>query len=241
MRQGSPASISVLCAAALLCASCAPAWVPVVGKSPEVQVQSVRSIKTVRVRRIAILPPIDAPAPGNSVAEGATDSMTAELQAQMALEAGWQLVPESDVADAMQGMPPTTAADIRQNAATLGHKVLADAVMYGEIENYKERIGSDYAAASPAAVAFTLYLLDIKSNQVIWSARFSKAQKALSENMFDVVAFVQNSGRWVRAHEIAAEGVDQAVEDLHNKLNLQAEGPSFRIPEYQGKYENPEK
>ncbi len=241
MSQSGLGVISALCAAALLCAACAPAWVPVVGKNPEVQVQSVRSIKAVRVRRIAIMPPIDAPAPASAVAEGASDSLTAELQAKMALEAGWQMVPESDVADAMQKMPPTNAADLKQNAIELGHKVLADAVMYGEIETYKERVGSDYAAASPASVAFTLYLVEVKSSQVIWNARFSKSQKALTENVFDVVAFVQNSGRWVRAHEIAAEGVDQAVEDLHKKLNLQQEGPSFRIPEYQGKYENPSK
>ncbi len=232
---------SALCAAVLLCASCAPAWMPVIGKNPDVQTQAVRSIKTVRIRQIAIMPPIDAPAPASTVAEGASDSLTAELQAKMGLDAGWQIVAESDVADAMQKLPPPTAANLQQDAIELGHKVLADAVLYGEIETYQERVGSDYAAASPASVAFTLHLVDIKSGQVIWSARFSKSQKALTENVFDVVAFVQNSGRWVRAHEIAAEGVDQTVEDLHAKLNLQAEGPSFALPQYQGKYENPEK
>ncbi len=240
MTQGGLALRCAVGAVALLCAACAPAWVPVVGKSPEVQVESVRSIKTIRVRRIAVMPPIEAPAPGSTVAEGATDSLTAELQAKMALEAGWQLVPESDVVDAMQKLPPSNAADLKQNAIELGHKVGADGVLYGEIETYKERVGSDYAAASPAAVAFSLHLVDLKSGQVIWNAHFHKSQKALNENLFDVVAFVQNSGRWVRAHEIAAQGVDQAVENLHSKLNLQQEGQSFPIPEYQGKYDNPQ-
>ena len=48
MNQRALGSISAVCAAAWLCVSCAPAWVPVVGKSPDVQVQSVRSIKTIR-------------------------------------------------------------------------------------------------------------------------------------------------------------------------------------------------
>jgi hypothetical protein len=225
------------CALAMLCAGCAPAWVPVVGKSPDVQVEAVRSIKQVRVRRIAVMPPLEAPAPGSTVADGASESLTAELQAKMALEAGWQMVPESDIADAMQKLPPTTTADIKQNADELGKKVAADAVLFGEIETYQERVGSDYAAASPASVAFTLHLLDLKSGQVIWSAKFEKSQKALTENVFNLAAFIQNSGRWVRAHEIAAEGVDQAVENLHKKLNLQQEGPSFQIPKYQGKYD----
>jgi PBP1b-binding outer membrane lipoprotein LpoB len=225
-------------ALALLCASCAPAWVPVVGKSPDVQIQSVRSIKTIHIQRIAILPPIETPSPGSSVADGASDSMTAELQAKMAIEAGWQMVPESDVSDALEKMPPTTEANLQQNAIELGHKVNADAVMYGKIETYKERVGSDYAAASPASVAFTLHLIDVQNGQIIWSSRFQKSQKSLSENVFDVVSFIQNSGRWVRAHEIAAEGVDQSVEDLHNKLNLVQQGPAFQIPQYQGRYDN---
>ncbi len=233
--------LAVIGATALLCVSCAPAWVPVIGKTPDVQVQAVRSIKTIRIRRVAVMPPIDAPAPGDTVAEGASDSLTAELQAKMALDAGWQVVPESDISDAMQKMPPTNSSNIQRNARELGHLVGADAVLYGEIEDYKERVGSDYAAASPASVAFTLHLLDMKSGQVVWSAHFAKSQKALTDNVFDVVAFVQNSGRWVRAHEIAAEGVDQAIEDLHDKLNLQQEGPSFAIPEYQGRFDNPEK
>lgn len=232
--------ISAVCTAALLCASCAPAWVPVIGKSPDVQVQAVRSIKTIRERRIAVMPPIEAPAPGDTVVEGASDSMTAELQAKMAVEAGWQLVPESDVMDAMQKLPPTNASNIEQNAIALGHNVAADGVLFGEIENYKERVGSDYAAASPASVAFTLHLMDIKTGQVIWSARFSKSQAALTENVFDLASFIQNSGRWVRAHEIAEQGVDQAVDNLHSKLNLQQEVTAFPIPAYQGKYDNPD-
>jgi hypothetical protein len=240
MTQRRLALRGALCVVALVCVCCAPAWVPVVGKSPDVQTDAVRSIKAVHVRRIAVMPPIEAPAPGSTVAEGASDSLTAELQAKMALEAGWQMVPESDVAEAMQKLPPTNAADLKQNAIELGHKVAADGVLYGEIETYKERVGADYAASSPAAVAFSLHLVDIKSGQVIWNAHFHKSQKALSENVFDLATFVQNSGRWVRAHEIAAEGVDQAVENLHNKLNLQQEAPSFPIAPYQGKYDNPQ-
>ena len=250
MNQRAIGWIGAVCMAALLCGSCAanfnpstwstPTWVPVIGNSSNVQVEAVRSIKTIRERRIAVMPPLEAPAPGSVVVEGASDSMTAELQAKMAVEAGWQLVPESDVADAMQKLPPTNTANIEQNATALGREVAADGVLFGEIETYKERVGSDYAADSPASVAFTLHLLDLKSGQVIWTAHFSKSQKSLSENLFDVAAFVQNSGRWVRAHEIAEEGVDQAIDNLHNKLNLTQEATPFPIPPYQGKYDNPQ-
>lgn len=235
MIKSELAAKAAICAGVLLLAACAPAWVPVVGKNPDVQVQSVRSIKSVRVRRIAVMPLVEAP----GVAEGAGDSVTAELQAKMALEAGWQMISESDVAEAMQKLPPTTAANLKQNAIALGKAVSADGVLYGNIESYKERVGADYAASSPASVAFTLHLVEVANGQDIWTAGFQKSQKALTDNVFNVVNFLQNSGRWVRAHEIANEGVDAAIEDLHNKLYVKEQYQPFPIAPYEGKFDTP--
>jgi hypothetical protein len=115
-------------------------------------------------------------------------------------------------------LPPSTVGNLQDNALALGRAVSADAVLYGTVERYKERVGVDYAAASPAAVTFTLHLIDLKSGEVLWTAKFSKSQKALSENVLNLVNFLQNSGRWVRAHEIADEGVKAAVADLRSEL-----------------------
>ena len=134
--------------------------------------------------------------------------------------------------DAMQKMPPTTLDDLDQNALKLGHDVSADGVLYGTVETYKERVGMDYSASSPASVAFALKFVDMKSGQIVWTAKFAKSQAALSQNLFDLANFVQRSGRWVRAHEIAQEGVKEAVADLHGDLNLSQNVKRFETGSY---------
>ncbi len=199
----------------------------------DVKSHAVASIKTLTINRVAVMPLIEA-APGGAeaLAPGATEAIGAELYSQVAVAGGWDPIPEQDVAEAIQKMPPTTLGNLDANALQLGHDVSADGVIYGTVERYKERVGMDYAAASPAAVAFTLKFVDLKSKQIVWTAKFAKSQAALSQNLFDLANFVQRSGRWVRAHEIALEGVKEAVADLHGDLNLTKNVERFETGSY---------
>jgi hypothetical protein len=199
----------------------------------DLHAKAVRSIKTVSINRIAVMPIIDSPpAGGQKLEPGASDAISAELYSQAALAGGWELIAEDDVVQAMQKLPPTTPQDLDENALKVGRLVSADGVLYGTVSRYTERVGVDYAAASPAAVTFTLKFVDMKSQQVVWQASFAKEQKALSQNIFNLVNFVQHSGRWVRAHEIALEGVKEAMNDLHGRLNLTANVKRFETGTY---------
>ncbi|MHB8381375.1 MAG: hypothetical protein ACYDC3_03400 [Candidatus Binataceae bacterium] len=199
----------------------------------DVTTHAVRSIKTITIDRIAVMPIIDAPPAGaEPLAAGAGDAITAELYSQAAVAGGWELIAQDDVAQALQKMPPTTADNLDQNALELGHAVSADGVLYGKVERYKERVGLAYASAAPASVTFALKFVDTKSKQIVWTAHFAKSQKALAQNIFNLVNFVQNSARWVRANEIAQEGVQQAVADLHGDLNLQKNVKRFETGTY---------
>lgn len=199
----------------------------------DVKSHAVRSIKTVEINRIAVMPLIDAaPGGGEQLAPGAAETITAELYSQVALAGGWNAIPEQDVDDAMQKMPPTTLGNVDENALKLGHEVSADGIIYGTVERFQERVGMDYSAASPASVAFSLKFVDLKSKQIVWTAKFAKSQAALSQNLFDLANFVQRSGRWVRAHEIAQEGVKEAVADLHGDLNLSQNVKRFETGTY---------
>ncbi len=188
--------------------------------SRNIQAHAVRSIKTISVNRVAVMPLIEAPAGGELLAPGAADAVTAELYSQVAIAGGWEVIPQTEVDAALQKMAPTSLANLDENALKLAHDVSADGIIYGTVERYKERVGMDYSAASPASVTFSLKFVDLKSRQVVWTAKFAKSQAALSENIFDLANFVQRSGRWVRAHEIAQEGVKEAVANLHGDLNL---------------------
>lgn len=204
-----------------------------IAQSGNLRTHSVRAIKTVEVTRIAVMPLVDAPSPGSDPIEtDASEAVTAELYSQVSIAGEWQVVPQEDVEEAMQKLPPTTPQNLDQNAQKLGHDVSADGVLYGTLERYKERVGLDYAAASPAAVTFSLKFLDMRTKQVVWNARFNKSQKALSQNIFDFANFVQHSARWVRAHEIALEGVQEAVANLHGNLNLDHNVKRFETGTY---------
>ena len=198
-----------------------------------VKAHAVSSIKTLSINRVAVMPLIEA-APGGAepLAPGAAEAVTAELYSQVAVAGGWDPLPEQDVAVAMQKMPPTTIANLDENALLLGHEMSADGIIYGTVERYKERVGMDYSAASPASVAFSLKFVDLKSKQVVWTAKFAKSQAALSQNLFDLANFVQRSGRWVRAHEIALEGLKEAVANLHGDLNLTQNVKRFETGTY---------
>lgn len=184
-------------------------------------IHAVRSIKTVIIHKIAVMPLIDAPDQvERTVPTGAAESITAELYARASELGGWTVVAQDDVDNAMDQLPPITLADMDQNALALGHKVVADGVIYGTVQRYRERVGYDYAAQTPAAVAFTLYFVDENSKQVVWTATFAKEQKALSDNILDLPNFLTQGGRWVRAHDIAVEGATAALDNLQSKLTI---------------------
>ena len=200
--------------------------------SRNVKAHAVASIKTITVNRVAVMPLVEAPAGGDTLAAGGAEAVTAELYSQVAMAGGWEVIPQPEVDAALQKMPPTTVGNLDDNALKLAHDVSADGVIYGTVDRYKERVGMDYSAASPASVTFSLKFVDLKSKQIVWTAKFAKSQAALSENIFDLANFVQRSGRWVRAHEIAQEGVKEAVANLHGDLNLTKNVKRFETGTY---------
>ncbi len=200
--------------------------------SRDLTVHSVRSIKTVHIHRIAVMPLIDYPdvTEPNSIQEGAAQSLSAQIYSQAELAGGWEVVPEEDVTAAMEKLPPTTRANLDANALALARQVSADGILYGTVHKYEDRVGYSYAASQPAAVAFTLFFADLRSRQIIWRAQFAKTQESLSQNAFNIVNWLQNQGRWVRAVDIASEGVQEAVADLHSRLNLTGGVKFFPVP-----------
>ena len=195
---------------------------PFVGDDVGLNVHAVRSIKQVIIHKIAVMPLIDAPDQvDKALPPDSSESVSAQLYAQATVVGGWQVVPEDDIGDAMQQLPPTTTANMDANALALGKKVAADGVLYGTVNKFRERVGFEYSAQTPAAVAFTLNFVDEHSGQIVWTAKFAREQKALTENVFDLPNFIANKGRWVRAHDIAQEGVNASLANLYSKLTVQ--------------------
>ena len=182
-----------------------------------------------RIRRIAVLPPEmaseeqkpKAPFTSPSAATTKTPERQApELLANliystMASMPNWQIVSESEIREIEQGVPHTNGvARIRK----LGQLVYADAVITGRVQRYRERVGDEWGAKSPASVAFVLDVIDVRRGDIIWSARFDETQKSLSENIFAIGDISQRGVRWLSAAQLTQAGVKKAVSQLHELL-----------------------
>src|SRR6202049_2475680 len=133
---------------------------PFIGNDTGLNVQAVRSIKQVIIHKIAVMPLIDAPDQiDKELPPGSSESVTAQLYAQATVVGGWQVVPQDDVGDAMQQLPPTTLANMDANALALGKKLAADGVIYGSVNKYRERVGFEYSAQTPPPGAFPTHFV----------------------------------------------------------------------------------
>src|SRR5277367_6611829 len=105
-----PAARLALAAAALWLAGCTAMAVDAVHSTTgavsdainqrDVKTHAVRSIKTIEINRVAVMPLIDAvPGGGEVLAPGASEAITAELYSQVALAGGWDPIPNDDVND----------------------------------------------------------------------------------------------------------------------------------------------
>ncbi len=202
-------------------------------KPKDVKTQASAGMKQLTVDRIAVLPLVDDPPKnGAPLGPGAADAITAELYSQVSLAGGWQEVPQDDVTQALQNLPPSTPQDLETNAFAIGRLTSADGVLFGTVERYEDRSGSDDSSAKPAAVSFSLKFLDMKSGKVVWTSNFSKTQKSFAQSLTNLVNFVQKEGRWVHAQEVAQIGVEQSVADLHRHLTFVADSKHFETGTY---------
>jgi len=181
------------------------------------------------IKRIAIFPsepislqektklPQSSSAPGDEKAgdKEAVSLLSGLLYSAMSVLPRWQIVSDREVRELRIMVPEGGEAD---RAKTLGQLVYADAVISGRILRYRERVGEEWGIKSPASVAFILELWDVRRGDLIWSARFDETQKPLSENIFAIGEFAQRGARWLKAEELASEGVKKAVRQLHQTL-----------------------
>ena len=179
------------------------------------------------IRRIAVIPPsstaaqtakipFTAPVGDVRVAEREAPELLARLvySAMVAL-ANWQIVSESEVREVdATGSSPSEAARLKR----VGETVYADAVITGTVLRFRERVGDDWGAKSPASVAFTLELFDVRRGDVVWSARYDETQKSLTENPFALAEIGTRGVRWLTVEELTQDGVRKAVGELHQLL-----------------------
>ncbi len=148
------------------------------------------------------------------LAEGADETMTRLLQALLKEKQTAPVIPEEDVRRVYEALLFDRASDTPLHVATiLGRRLNASHVMVGNVWRYREREGTSFSVQTPASIAFSLYLVDVRSGTPVWEASYDETQKSLSENLLDAPEFFRRGAKWLTVEELARSGLGKALED----------------------------
>jgi hypothetical protein len=95
-----------------------------------------------------------------------------------------------------------------------GRKLSADGVFVGHVYRYRNRVGGKYSVDAPASVAFDIFLLRVSDGRILWSRFYDETQKALTDDLFQLGAFLDRDGQWVTADQMARAALDRMMETL---------------------------
>ena len=146
------------------------------------------------------------------LAPGAENVVTAQIYSVLASSSEWRFVPDLTVAQALRTLD--TSGDLKTRAQALGKAVGADAVLFGTVSRFVERVGAEYGAREPAAVGLTLQLISVPSGNILWRGTFDQTQQALSTNLFNWWQFWRGGPRWFTAAEFTCLGVERLLEGM---------------------------
>ena len=105
----------------------------------------------------------------------------------------------------------------RVQLAETGRQLGADAIMAGHVYRFRERVGTNLAARTPASVAFDIYIIDCQLESVVWSAFYNYTQQALNDNLGGMGNFFRRGGRWVTAEELSTIAIKDMFADFPRK------------------------
>lgn len=98
--------------------------------------------------------------------------------------------------------------------ARTGRMLKADFVLQGYVYRFKERVGRDFSAESPASIAFDLHLIDCVNETLAWSAYFDETQQALTDDLRYMGTFFKRGGRWITAQAMAKEAMNTMFKEF---------------------------
>jgi hypothetical protein len=140
--------------------------------------------------------------------------LTQQLMQGLAEHYGDKVLPQPPVTTHYLSMFKGQDETARDIAVRLGHELNADHVMVGLNWRFTQRDGGALTADSPASVAFSVFLVNVASKELVWAGNFDKTQQALSDNLFNASLFFKTGIKWLTAEELAEFGVGKALEDV---------------------------
>jgi len=151
------------------------------------------------------------------IASGAEQVVTAEIYDVLASSPEWNFVPDLAVTQALTKIPASPDPALR--ARQLGQALNADAVIFGTVSRYVDRVGGEFGAKQPAAVGIKLQLISVKSAAILWTGSFDEEQQPLSSNLLNWWQFWEGGPKWFSAPEFTHLAVERLLGDLAKRLD----------------------
>ena len=149
------------------------------------------------------------------VGSGAEKNLTRFMQAALEERLGERIIPLEKTLKVYEALVKDQATDSpRSLAVMLGRGLEADHMIVGTVWRYRERIGTPRASASPASVAFVVYIINVADGRRLWKRAHFETQKPLSESILEVRTFFKRGVRWLSVNELARYGVQEIVDQL---------------------------
>ncbi len=141
----------------------------------------------------------------------AAQRITSMVQRALEYRPGIQLVPSAEVDNifATDDQQESTV-NWKERVKQVGSRLNVDGIMIGLVRTYRERVGTKIGA-TPAAVGFEVHLVNPVDGRIYWTGEYYEEQKPLNE---DIVGFVERSGAFVKAEDLAQYGVQKMMKQF---------------------------
>lgn len=156
------------------------------------------------------------------LAPDAGAAVTACVYGALAERSDFRFVPDLTATVALQRPAVSQATGRTERAVALGVETQATATLFGVVSRFRERIGTEYGAARPAAVSMDLQVVDVATGQIVWRGAFDETQQSLTGNLLKAWMFWRAGPHWFTARELACLGAGMLIEELRDAGALQA-------------------
>jgi hypothetical protein len=182
------------------------------GCAVPIHVETFPDADQVPLRRIAVVPvDLDLPA---SADRGPADYLGARLFEDLVNESPFEVIPPTEVGRVLRpGGTLVVAPRADELGPLLGRTFGIDAILYGHILRYSQRVGGARGSERPAAVWFELELRT-PDGLILWKGTYNETQQPLSDDLMSFRRVMQRRFRFVSADALAAYGARKLVREL---------------------------
>lgn len=171
---------------------------------------------SVRIDLVAVMPIREAPGEPRegerpSLETHAGRAVTAQIYGILAEQTRYRFAPDLTVDDLVYAMEWRDPIEMARQVAA---EIEADAVIFGTVYRFQERVGTRFAATRPASVSFDLGLYLVARDEVVWRGQFDETQEALSSNLLNAWMFWRAGPHWFSARELSRLGVESLLAEI---------------------------